>query len=175
MPTKKGMTRNSKPRATRPNMPGYGISTAKKGMLPWRWAEDRLHKSRQYWMVTVRPDGRPHVMPVWGLWRNGAFYFSTGGHSRKARNLAANANCIVCNENAGQGVIVEGAAEIWRDEAGFEELAREYQKKYKIDIRGMNEPFYRVIPRVVFGLYEKKFPTTATRWLFEEDRKGIAV
>ena len=49
----------------------------------------------------------------------------------------------------------------------FEAFAREYQKKYQWDIRSMKEPLYRVTPRVVFGLYEKKFPTTATRWLFE--------
>ena len=140
----------------------------KKSMLPWKWAEDRLRKSRQYWMITVRPDGRPHVMPVWGLWRDDGFYFSTGGRSRKARNLAANPNCIVCNEDAEQGVIVEGRASVWRDEARFEAFAREYQKKYKWDIRGMKEPLYRVTPRVAFGLYEKKFPTTATRWLFDE-------
>ena len=164
---KKIASRRREPRATRPYMPGYGISTTKKSMLPWKWAEDRLRKSRQYWMVTVRPDGRPHVMPVWGLWRDDGFYFSTGGRSRKARNLAVNPNCIVCNEDAEQGVIVEGRASVWRDEARLEDFAREYQKKYKWDIRGMKEPLYRVTPRVVFGLYEKKFPTTATRWLFE--------
>jgi general stress protein 26 len=175
MPAKKHATSKKEPRATRPNMPGYGISTTKKGMLPWKWAEERLRKSRQYWMVTVRPDGRPHVMPVWGLWREGAFYFSTGASSRKGRNLAANPNCIVCNENSGEGVIVEGSAGIWKDAGRFEEIAREYQKKYKMDIRGMNEPFYCVTPRVVFGLYEKKFPTTATRWLFDMGRKEKSI
>jgi PPOX class probable F420-dependent enzyme len=150
-------------------MPGYGISTSRKGMLPWKWAEDRLRRSRQYWIVTVRPDGRPHVMPVWGLWRDNSFYFSTGARSRKARNLAANPNCVVCNDDSEHSVIVEGTASLWNDEARFEDFAREYQKKYKWDIRGMQEPLYRVTPRVVFGLYEKKFPTTATRWFFDSD------
>ncbi|MGH9864330.1 MAG: hypothetical protein ACRD4H_02825, partial [Candidatus Acidiferrales bacterium] len=67
MPAKKTALSKSLPRATRPNMPGYGISSTKKGMLPWKWAADRLRKSRQYWIVTVRPDRRPHVMPIWGL------------------------------------------------------------------------------------------------------------
>ena len=175
MPAKKNASRSKKPRATRPHMPGYGISTGKKGILPWKWAEDRLRRSRQYWMVTVRADGRPHVMPVWGIWREGAFYFSTGGQSRKARNLAANPNCVVCNEDAEQAVIVEGAASVWNDAARFEDFAREYQKKYKLDIRGMKEPLYCVTPRVVFGLYEKKFPTTATRWLCDANEKERAV
>src|SRR5438270_4269947 len=156
MPVKSAVSHRGQPTASRPHMPGYGISTAKKGMLPWKWAEERLRRSRQYWIVTVRPDGRPHVMPVWGLWRNDGFYFSTGGRSRKARNLAANPNCVVCNEDTEQGVIVEGTAVVWRDDAQFEDFAREYQTKYKWDIRTMKEPVYRVTPRVVFGLYEKK-------------------
>jgi len=175
MPARKKGSRRKEPRATRPFMPGYGISTGKKGILPWKWAEERLRRSRQYWMVTVRADGRPHVMPVWGLWHEDAFYFSTGNQSCKARNLAANPNCVVCNEDAEQAVIVEGAASVWRDAASFEDFAREYQKKYKLNIRGMKEPIYRVTPRVVFGLYEKKFPVTATRWLFDANGKEQSI
>jgi hypothetical protein len=58
------------------------------GLLPWSWAEQRLVASRNYWVATSWPDGRPHAMPVWGLWDNGAFWFSSSRRSRKARNLA---------------------------------------------------------------------------------------
>src|SRR5216117_1750125 len=78
------------PKATRPNIPGYGLPKTKKGLLSWKWAEDRLRKSRQYWIATTGPEGRPHVMVVWALWLNGSLYFSTGSKSRKARNLAKN-------------------------------------------------------------------------------------
>ena len=57
-------------------MPGYGVPKSSKGLLPWKWAQDRLVKSRQYWIATTRPDGSPHVMPVWGLWLDSVFYFS---------------------------------------------------------------------------------------------------
>jgi hypothetical protein len=30
----------------------------------------------------------------------------------------------------------------------------------------MGEPFYLLKPQVAFGLIEKKFPSTATRWKF---------
>ena len=56
-----------KPTASRPYMPGYGLPDAKKGLLPWAWAEQRLKKSHNYWITTVRPDGSPHTMVVWGL------------------------------------------------------------------------------------------------------------
>ena len=75
-------------------MPGYGISDSAEGILPWSWAAERLSQAHNYFVATARPDGRPHVMPVWGLWLDDAFYFSTGASSRKARNLAANPRCV---------------------------------------------------------------------------------
>lgn len=159
-------TNVSAPKAGRPNMPGYGLSHSAKGLLPWKWAQDRLRQSRQYWIATTRPDGSPHVMVVWGIWLEDSFYFSTGKTSRKGRNLAANPHCVVGSENAAEAVIVEGVAETLRDAQKLEPVFAAYQKKYKIDIRGMGEPLYRVKPSVVFGLFEKKFTGTATRWTF---------
>src|SRR5438105_4143643 len=90
----------ARPKASRPHMPGYGIADAKAGggLLSWRWATERLENGRTYWLATTRPDGQPHVMPVWGVWFADAFFFSTGQQSRKARNLAENARCSVAVE-----------------------------------------------------------------------------
>jgi hypothetical protein len=154
------------PKAGRPHMTGYGISTSKKGLLPWKWAQGRLSKSRQYWIATTRPDGSPHLMIVWGLWMPDGFYFSTGRNSRKARNLAKNPHCVIASEDAAQAVIVEGSVETFDDANGLKPLFAAYKKKYKVDVSGMGEPFYRLKPAVGFGLVEKKFPTTATRWTF---------
>ena len=86
---------NALPRTERPQIPHYGISKSKTGLLPWKWAAKTLNESREYWMVTVRPDGRPHAMVIWGLWFDGAFWFGTGSKTQKARNLSKNPNCIV--------------------------------------------------------------------------------
>jgi pyridoxine/pyridoxamine 5'-phosphate oxidase len=147
-------------------MPGYGLPKGTKGLLPWTWAEQRLKKSHNYWITTVRPDGAPHTMVVWGLWINGSFYFSTGKQSRKARNLAGNPRCIVCTERAEEAVIVEGEAHLTRDSSNLKFFSQ-YEKKYKWDMSQMqSEPIYRVTPRNAFGLYEKKFMDAATRWQF---------
>jgi hypothetical protein len=116
-PTERGIAPVKKrvPKASRPHMPGYGLPKGTKGLLPWKWAEDRLKKSHNYWITTVRPDGSPHTMVVWGLWLEGAFYFSTGKQSRKARNLAENPRCIVATERAEEAVIVEGEAQLTKD------------------------------------------------------------
>jgi hypothetical protein len=167
-PTERGIAPVKKrvPKASRPHMPGYGLPKGTKGLLPWKWAEDRLKKSHNYWITTVRPDGSPHTMVVWGLWLEGAFYFSTGKQSRKARNLAENPRCIVATERAEEAVIVEGEANLTKDTPQLKFFAN-YQKKYKWDMSAMQEePVYQVRPQRAFGLYEKKFMGAATRWKF---------
>ncbi len=53
MPTKKTPRKPASPTAERPHMPGYGLSTSGRGLLPWKWARDRLTRSHNYWMVTT--------------------------------------------------------------------------------------------------------------------------
>jgi len=103
---------SKKPQSSRLQAPGYGFPEGKKGLLPWSWAEQRLKRSHNYWITTVKPDGSPHVMVVWGLWQNGQFLFSTGSQSQKTKNLEHNPKCVVCTENAQEAIIVEGVAEI---------------------------------------------------------------
>ena len=172
MASKKGKSKIQAPKSSRPLMPGYGLPKSKKGLLPWSWAEQRLKQSHNYWITTVKPNGAPHTMVVWGLWLDGAFLFSTGRKSRKAKNLAENKKCVVCTEHAQEAVIVEGKAGL-ADVALRHEFLKKYQPKYnfdmaemKDDILSMKEPVFAVHPRLVFGLYEKKFMNSATRWKF---------
>lgn len=82
----------SEPRRSRPAFgPSYGISTDEDGMLEWSWADARLSASRNYWVASTSPDGRPSVVPVWGVWVDGAVYFGTDSQSRKAKNLELDA------------------------------------------------------------------------------------
>jgi nitroimidazol reductase NimA-like FMN-containing flavoprotein (pyridoxamine 5'-phosphate oxidase superfamily) len=162
----KTSARTRVPKASRPHMPGYGLPSGIKGLLPWTWAERRLQRSHNYWLTTVRPDGRPHVMPLWGIWVESHFYFSTGGASRKARNLAANSACVVCTENAAEAVIVEGSAAVVADARLLATLAPFYARKYKPwKLDPEMGPVFEVRPRVVLGMWEKKFKA-ATRWRF---------
>lgn len=163
---------SSRQTATRIHAPGYGFPETTKGLLPWSWAEQRLKKSHNYWITTVKPDHTPHTMVVWGLWQDGFFLFSTGSTSRKARNLASNTNCTVCTELAHEAVIVEGVAEI-ADVTARRKFLPTYEKKYKFDmgkmkddILSMKEPIFAVRPKVVFALWEKHFQSKSTRWTF---------
>ena len=52
--------------------PSYGSPNR---LLDWTSVEQRLAESRHYWIATVRRNGAPHVVPVDGLWIDGACYF----------------------------------------------------------------------------------------------------
>lgn len=173
MKRKKQTPEKLAPEASRPYMPGYGLPRDKKGLLPWKWADQRLAKSHNHWVATGRPDGTPHLMIVWGLWIEGAFYVSTGRQSRKAKNLALRPQCVVATEDAAKAVIVEGAAEKVSDVTFLRGLLKLYEKKYKYDMSAMEkdilslkEPIYRVRPSRVFALDEKKGINAASRWRF---------
>jgi len=157
----------SPPKADRPFAPGYGIAEAKKGkgLLPWAWVTRRMTACRTFWLATIHSrETRPHVMPVWGVWVDDAFFFSTGRKSRKGQNLAANPACTITNDDGEEAVVVEGTAAQVEDAAALARAGSAYKKKYKMDPRTMGEPIFRVQPSRVFGFVEKTFPQSATRW-----------
>ncbi len=139
------------PKASRPSMLGYGVPKSMAGALPWKWAEDRLSKSHNYWITTVRPDGSPHTMVVWGIWLDGAYYFSTSSTSRKARNLEQNSNCVFCNENAEEAVIVEGTARKLPERDIPPAAFKDYKAKYGWELDPKRGPVYEVRPQTVFA------------------------
>src|SRR5918911_967303 len=79
-------------------------------LLPWSWALERLARSRNYYLSTTWPDGRPHVAPVWAVWLEGELLLSTGARTRKARNLDHDPRCVLSTDNVEEAVVVEGVA-----------------------------------------------------------------
>ena len=158
---------NTTPKASRPHMKGYGVPESLKGALPWSWAQERIAKSHNYWLTTVTPDGAPHTMLVWGIWLDGAYYFSTSATSRKARNLQQNSNCVVCNENAEEAVIMEGIARKLSESEIPQQAFADYKAKYGWTLDPKMGPDHQVRPKTVFAMPEKQFPKAVTRWRFE--------
>ncbi|MDE3136448.1 MAG: pyridoxamine 5'-phosphate oxidase family protein [Acidobacteriota bacterium] len=150
----------------------YGLKPRKQ-YLPFSHAEQRLERSRNYWICTTRPDGRPHAMPVWGIWLEDAFYFSTARASRKGRNIARNSAVSVHLESADDLVALEGKAREVSDEETITRLNAAYRAKYQMPlwIHPENAVFC-VHPRVVFAWTEKNFPKDATRWEFPATKNG---
>jgi hypothetical protein len=153
-----------------PHVPSdYGLKPRRQ-YLPFSHAEKRLTKSRNYWICTTRPDGRPHSIPVWGFWMDGAVYFGTGRETRKARNLAHNFAISIHLDSGDDVVILEGnAVEVdLNDKQVFKKLDAASRSKYKMPLVIMpGSVIYSVRPRIVLAWTERDFPKTATRWEFD--------
>ncbi|MGQ0679670.1 MAG: pyridoxamine 5'-phosphate oxidase family protein [Actinomycetota bacterium] len=163
----------SEPVARRPYMPGYGVvgPTEGGGLLPWSWAETRLRRSHDYWVASVRPDGRPHVVPVWGAWNQGAMWFSGGLRFRKVVNLRANPNCTLTTDDPLNPVILEGQAELITNRAllaiYINRVNTKYEQSFTLDFLDPEvNACFRLKPVKVIGLEEKNFTTSPTRWEF---------
>jgi hypothetical protein len=164
----------SEPRASRPHWPDalQNPPEATTGLKPWSWALERLEKSHNYWIATSRPEGRPHVMLVWGIWWQEALWFSTGRRTRKAKNIAGNAHCVIGTEKADEAVILEGVAQEITDRAIWKQIVEIYNRKYGGDVGPLletsNSCVFRIVPQTAFGQDEhaENFVDAVTRWTF---------
>ena len=69
-------------------------------------------------------------MPLPAVWVDGTVYFSAGAGSRKARNLARNAQCVISVGGAALDLVVEGEAANIRDESTLHRIAEAYASAY---------------------------------------------
>lgn len=106
--------------------------------LPWTEVEARLAEARNYWVASVRRDGRPHTRPVWGMWFEDRLVLSIGGGYWMERNLAAHPDVSVHLEEAeGLVAIVEGTAHAVDDIAWKQRAIDGYNEKYSW-FKGLN-------------------------------------
>ena len=113
----------------------HGFSEPGATPTPWAAGVEQLRAADTYWLSTVRPDGRPHVTPLIGVWHDDALWFFTGRDERKALNLAVNPSCALttgrCDLADGAlDVVLEGRAELISDEAELEPVASAVAAKY---------------------------------------------
>jgi nitroimidazol reductase NimA-like FMN-containing flavoprotein (pyridoxamine 5'-phosphate oxidase superfamily) len=144
------------------------------------WADVRrlVTEADDFLLATTDPDGRPHVVPVLGVWHEGAVCFVTFRQSRKARNLVRNNGCAVTVPGQGVDVVLEGAAHLVRNPARLENVAALFPAKYpwwQPFVRAgefydpadtaLNDPrhVYAVEPAQVFA-FGKEDGFSATRW-----------
>ena len=158
------------------------FSSKNAGPTAWKQGRRELKDAELYWLSTVRPDGRPHVTPLLGVWLDGALYFCTGPNERKAKNLAQNAGCVLTtgrNDLDGLDLVIEGRAVAVRDAVERRTVADTFESKYGPHfkapdgiweglgdaIREGDVVLYRVAPSIAFG-FGKGGLYTQTRWSF---------
>jgi nitroimidazol reductase NimA-like FMN-containing flavoprotein (pyridoxamine 5'-phosphate oxidase superfamily) len=157
------------PSAERPTTPGrdYGVPETGGEMVDWTTIVDRLRSAQAYWLATVTPTGRPHVVPIWGVMVGDDLYLETGAPSTaKNRNLATNPAIAVHLDDPNDAVIVMGTAEPARPERELGTLlAAAFSAKYKGYSPGPTDweggGLIRVDPTTILAWRDMP---TATRW-----------
>jgi hypothetical protein len=165
------------------------------GTTPWDDARERLadpEPGRHNWLATVRPDGRPHLMPVIAFWMEGALHFVAGEGTQKGRNLAADGRCVIGTESRGLpslDIVVEGRAEPISDADAVRRIAEQFRsggwplEARGKEVHGPNAPtagpppyrIFRVEPLKAFGLpgtygmeqFKQDELPRPTRWNFD--------
>jgi len=142
------------------------------GHIPWHTVDLPLRAQRSIWLATTRPDGRPHVMPVWFWWDGKAIYFVTPRGSQKAKNMARQPAAVVHAGDGDDVIIVEGTVEIVTDPEEQRRVDAAYREKYvdpksgaRATIYNEGDDLYRVRP-VRIMTWEYGIVRTRTDWTF---------
>ncbi len=103
--------------------------------------DQRLRNDLMIWLGTVRPDGRPHLVPVWFVWDGKHILIFSIPDQRKVRNLRENPHVTLALDDTKGGedvIIIEGEAELLQpgDDASMANPA--YAGKYSEEIRSQN-------------------------------------
>jgi len=154
--------------------------------IPWSRAEQQLEAAEgqtdaHFFLATVRPDGRPHAAGVGALWVDGKFYFVSGAGTRKSKNLAERADCVISVNLPDLDLVVEGTAAKVTAGPTLQRLADRYDAQgWPATVEGdaFTAPYsapsagpppwnlYEFTPRTAFGVASAE-PHGATRWDFQ--------
>ena len=159
------------PTSSRPHVPAtYGIPRELGNAGTWDAIADKIAASRNYWIASTRRDGRPHVMPVWGVWVDDQLLFGTDRKSTKGRNIAANPAIVVHLESGDDVVVLEGEPREATDAALLALYADAYDAKYAVrpDASDAATVTYALRPSVAFTWLESDYLNSATRWAFDD-------
>lgn len=152
------------PQAQRPvPLEDYGVPDSEEGLLSWDFVVEQMQRTKNYWIVTLSPDGRPHARPVWGVWLDNRVHFGGGPHTRWSRNLEKNPEVTVHSESGAEVVIIEGTVTRITDpnDPRMTRIDDAYEAKYNMR-HGI--PIWIVQPRKVLAWND--YPVSVTRWVF---------
>jgi len=73
-------------------------------------ARKRLKQEKNAWVATIRPDGRPHLTPVWFAWHDEKLYICIEPGGVKGQNIRTQPHIALALENGSDPLICEGTA-----------------------------------------------------------------
>ena len=154
--------------------------------LSWADVERRLSGGGWFWLATVRPNGAPHVMPLFAAWAGSSFFIASKDRARKSRNLELEPRCVITTDTGDLHLIIEGLATHVRDDATLQRAVDAFGAVYQWPTRveggkleadygaptsgGPPYEVYEVRPTRAFALPTDGETTTPTRfiWIAEQ-------
>ncbi|MGO4598976.1 PPOX class F420-dependent oxidoreductase [Terrabacter sp. 2RAF25] len=84
-------------------------------------------------LTTLRPNGRPHVVPVGFTWdpATSVARVITSRGSRKARNALAGCSAVLCQVDGRHWLSLEGTARLLDDPAAVTDAEERYAVRYR--------------------------------------------
>jgi PPOX class probable F420-dependent enzyme len=140
------------------------------------------------WLSTVRPDGLPHLVPIWFSWDGETLLIASKPHARKIANIRANPRVMLAlgepDEDFDVGLL-EGVAEVL-DAPASEVLPAAHLRKYRDEMAaiGLSDAEYlatyslivRVRPTRFFPWHGRTTPaSTRPGWTRADRRLQAAV
>jgi PPOX class probable F420-dependent enzyme len=123
---------------------------------------ERLRTEKILWLASVRPDGRPHLVPVWFLWQGETILLFSKPENQKVRNIRQNPAVIVSLDATDHGndvTVLEGVAQLI-DEPDMSTALPDYASKYVNLMADLG-----LIPETMAAEYSQAIRITITRQL----------
>ena len=149
---------------------------------------DRLLRSEPVvWMSTVRPDGSPHLIPIWFSWDGEAILVASKPHAQKIRNLRANPIVMLAlgqpDEDFDVGLL-EGRAELL-DTPAADTLPASHLTKYRAAMAAIGltpdefiatyTQVIRIVPTRYLSWHGRTTPPSAQADMTFEQRLAAAI
>lgn len=128
--------------------------------------DQRLRGEPMIWLSSVRPDDRPHLVPVWFLWDGEHILIYSQPGKQKVRNLQHSQHVVLALDTADDGgdvVIIEGTAELL-DPAGPTMNLPAFVEKYKTQMQLMQSD-----PEALAKEYSQGIRVTPTKFISWSD------
>ncbi|MEM8903943.1 MAG: pyridoxamine 5'-phosphate oxidase family protein [Actinomycetota bacterium] len=101
--------------------------------------ERRLSDERNVWLATTRPDGRPHLTPIWFVYLRDRFWIGTGRDNVKTRNVRSDPRVSISLEDGNDPVVAEGTVVVHEQERP-PDVVDAFRAKYQWDITLPDDP-----------------------------------
>lgn len=148
-------------------VPGYQMPEDHDQLLSWDFVAEQMAAAEHYWISSVYADGRPHVVPLWGIWTENRVHFDGSTKTTWSQNLMRNPQTAVHLPDGEKVVIIYGTAHIIEDddidEQAWHQLDSTFQTKYQVT---EGSPYWYVQPQKVLAWNGGKL-YTMTRWIFD--------